>query len=204
MKIGFRIDHQEHVTIIQGEDRTLQMRFFDDESGDPIDLTGAVVKFEARSAKGGKQSVSSVALTFLDAAVDVTADSIAIPAHGLVEGQKLQLTTTGVLPAGLALATDYYVKVVDADHIQLSLTSGGAAVDITAAAGGGTHSVDSPLITLTGVAAPQGICSVPLDDVVTAALKCGAQQTPEIEYTISGVTRIVQLQKAWTVLEQTV
>jgi hypothetical protein len=67
--------------------------------------------------------------------VDVTDNEITIPSHDLTEGLKGQLTTTGTLPAGLSLATDYFVIVVDANTIQLAtslaLAQAGTAVDIT-------------------------------------------------------------------------
>jgi hypothetical protein len=85
--------------------------------------------------------------SFVDADVTVGSDLINEVAHGFRTNDLVRLTTTGVLPAGLALATDYYVIRVDADNIKLASTQfnaeWGIAVDITAAAGGGTH-------TLTG------------------------------------------------------
>ena len=41
-------------------------------------------------------------------------------AHGLTSGLKVQLTTSSALPAGLSLATDYFVIVVDADNFKLA------------------------------------------------------------------------------------
>lgn len=203
MSIQFKIDDQDSVSIIQGEDRTLKIRLLDDLMK-PVDLTGASVKLEAKSKTNSKVIVRSVALTLVDAAVDVALDRISVPDHGLVENQVVQLSTTGVLPAGLAAATDYYVKVVDQDTIQLAASAGGTAIDITSAAGGGTHTVVQPLITMPGNDAILGTVTVPMDDVVTGSLKAGEKQTPEIEYTISGVTRIVQLSKAWSVVSQAV
>lgn len=63
--------------------------------------------------------------------VNVADNEITIPSHGLNAGLKGQLTSTGTLPAGLSLATDYFVLVVDEDTIQLSASLNGAAVDIT-------------------------------------------------------------------------
>ena len=81
--------------------------------------------------------------TFLDANVTVGTDTITMAAHGLTTGAKGQLTTSGTLPAGLSLATDYFVIVTDANDIQLATSlanaTAGTQVDITAAAGGGTH-----------------------------------------------------------------
>ena len=80
--------------------------------------------------------------TFVDANVNTGTERITITAHRYVDEQgPFRLTTTGTLPAGLSLATDYYIRYVDANTIELSLTAGGAAVNITGAAGGGTHTI---------------------------------------------------------------
>lgn len=60
-------------------------------------------------------------------------------AHGLQEGDLVQLTTSGAdLPAGLAISTDYYIISRTVNTFQFSLTPGGSAVDITDN-GTGTH-----------------------------------------------------------------
>lgn len=83
--------------------------------------------------------------TFVDGDVTTGTDQITQTAHGFRTGDHCQLTTSGTLPAGLALATDYYVIVVDANEIQLALTLAdayaGTQVDITGAVGGGTHNI---------------------------------------------------------------
>jgi hypothetical protein len=88
-----------------------------------------------------KTSVALATKTFVDGDVTTGTDAINITAHGFAADTVVSLTSTGTLPAGLALATAYYVQVVDADNFDLSLTAGGSSVDITAAAGTGTHSV---------------------------------------------------------------
>lgn len=84
------------------------------------------------------------AKTFEDADVDVDEDTLTITAHGFFNGLKVAATTAGVLPAGTS-ATDYWVIVVDEDTIQLAAdladATAGTPVDITAAAGGGTHTL---------------------------------------------------------------
>lgn len=85
--------------------------------------------------------------TFLDASVTVGSDLITISGHGFSDGQLVRLATTGVLPAGLSGDVSYYVVNATSTTFKLSLTLGGSAVDITAAAGGGTHTISSiPLI----------------------------------------------------------
>ena len=70
------------------------------------------------------------------AAVSASADTIAIPGHGFKAGDRVMLYgESGSLPAGLAAQTAYYVRYVNANTIQLSATSGGSAIDITATTG---------------------------------------------------------------------
>ncbi len=69
-------------------------------------------------------------------------------AHGLLDTEVIRLTTDGTLPAGLSLLTDYFIINKTANDFEVSLTSGGGAVDITSD-GSGTHTAtlqDSPVI----------------------------------------------------------
>lgn len=67
-------------------------------------------------------------------------DVITAVGHGLLNGDRVRVSSDTALPAGLAAATDYYVISATADTFKLSLTDGGASVDITNT-GTGTHSV---------------------------------------------------------------
>ena len=86
--------------------------------------------------------------TFLPGAVDTAADTISIPSHGLSTDDLVRFGNVGgtafsivgsplTLLAGLNAQPFYAIKV-DNDTIQLSLSVGGAALDLTAA-GTGTH-----------------------------------------------------------------
>lgn len=73
-------------------------------------------------------------------------------AHGLVSGQKIQLTTTGALPTGLAAATTYWVTVINANTFNLStsLANAQAATFITTTGSqSGVHTATAASITLT-------------------------------------------------------
>lgn len=84
--------------------------------------------------------------TFVDGDVNVGNEQITVTSHGYATGQgPIRLSTTGTLPTGLALSTDYFIIRVDSNTIQLTLTQLGPAVDITAAAGGGTHTITPPV-----------------------------------------------------------
>ena len=88
-------------------------------------------------------------LVFADkaiSAVSAAANTVTSVAHGLLTGDgPVRLTTTGALPGGLAVATDYWVIRVDADTLKLAATFLGAIetpapIDITSA-GTGTHAI---------------------------------------------------------------
>lgn len=79
--------------------------------------------------------------------VNTGTDELTLTGHAYETGDgPVRLTTSGTLPGGLALATDYWVIVVDADTIQLAASFLDAidvsptAIDITSA-GTGTHTI---------------------------------------------------------------
>jgi|GEM_PF-964785 len=98
--------------------------------------------------------IDSYIKTFVDADVNTTTDVITVSSHAFAAGDKVLLSTSGVLPAGLSAGTSYYVTTVTTHTFKLSETSGGSALDITAAAGGGTHTIY--LQTVVPVRATQG------------------------------------------------
>ncbi len=79
--------------------------------------------------------------TFVDGNVNTGTEFIAITDHSYPNAANIRLESTGTLPAGLSLNTDYFIVGRTDDTFQLSLTLGGSAVNITAAASGGTHTV---------------------------------------------------------------
>ena len=84
--------------------------------------------------------------TFTAATTDVITSSAD---HGLVNDDTVQLTTTGVLPAGLSLDTTYYVKTTPAvNTLTLSAVKDGTVVDITGT-GTGVHTLNVLTTTIT-------------------------------------------------------
>jgi len=93
--------------------------------------------------------------TFASTDVNTGTDQITVTANSeIITGRKVQLTTTGTLPTGLSLATDYYIIVVDSTHIKLATSLAnaiaGTNIDITAQ-GSGTNTA-----THTGTARTLG------------------------------------------------
>lgn len=71
--------------------------------------------------------------------VDATANTLTATGHCIDNADCVRLTNTGgVLPAGLYAQINYYAVNVSGSTLQLALTAGGAAIDITGA-GTGTH-----------------------------------------------------------------
>jgi hypothetical protein len=77
--------------------------------------------------------------------------SIADPAivtlndHGLLDGNRIKLSTTGDLPTGLEVDTSYYVIEIDDDTFKLATTFNNAMLGTAIATSGtqsGTHSLD--------------------------------------------------------------
>lgn len=72
--------------------------------------------------------------------VNTGADSITFTSHFFYSNQVVRFTSTGALPAGLVTSTNYYIIVVDDNTIKVSLSPGGAAIDLTGT-GTGTHTL---------------------------------------------------------------
>lgn len=90
--------------------------------------------------------------TFVDADVDIFVDDITIVGHGYTTGQTVDLFNTGgALPIPFAVATTYFVIVLDVDTIQLASSVAnafaGTEILITSAAGGGTHTIQEKLVS---------------------------------------------------------
>jgi hypothetical protein len=123
---------------------------FDTTDFETIDDTHSVGAY-VRSGKSGALvshhgyvQAGSITFDFVDGDVNTGTETITEVGHGLNTGDKVQLSNIGgALPTGLSAATDYYVIRIDADNFQLAASEldaeRGNAIDITAAAGGGTH-----------------------------------------------------------------
>ena len=91
--------------------------------------------YSAGDILGGNGGRSGVALTSISIASPGVATLVA---HGFVNGDAIELTTTGALPTGLTASTTYFVVNAAADTFQLSATRGGAAIN-TSGTQSGTH-----------------------------------------------------------------
>lgn len=107
---------------------------------------GTIVVFGATSDQIFQLDNTTLDWIPVSKVVALTSISLASPAvftlasHGLVNGRRLRLTTTGTLPTGLSAGVTYYVVNAAANTFNVALTSGGTAINTTGA-GSGTHSM---------------------------------------------------------------
>lgn len=69
---------------------------------------------------------------------DLSTDFLTSTAHGLANADRIMVFSSTTLPAGLSSSTVYFVVNKTTDTFQLSLTSGGSAINLTTN-GTGTH-----------------------------------------------------------------
>lgn len=111
-------------------------------TNDTVTIGGKVYTAKTAETIANREfrAYQSGSFTFVDADVNTGSETITEVAHGMQNGDPVILSNSGgTLPAGLTAGTTYYVVNKADDTFQLSLTYGGSAVDITSAAGGGTH-----------------------------------------------------------------
>jgi hypothetical protein len=134
----------------------------------PAGTIRAVAVYDASTAgtqKAWSPVNASARRAFCVNAAGVTADACDSPAHGLANGDHVLVWATigAGLPTGLAEDTEYFVVGATTDTFQLSTTSGGAAINITAIGDGdvqkfipevfaaqGTYQVPSFTVSLPG------------------------------------------------------
>jgi hypothetical protein len=86
----------------------------------------------------GEISLISIAAKISAEFTAAVTNIITSDAHGLSAGDCVRFTTSDTLPAGLSLATNYYVVSPTTNTFKLSAALGGPEVDITDT-GTGTH-----------------------------------------------------------------
>lgn len=86
----------------------------------------------------GYAPINGTVKGFFSVDTTLTNDALFSVAHGLADTDRVQLFNVFAesLPTGLAEGTVYFVVSSTTNSFKVSLTSGGAAVDITAVAGG--------------------------------------------------------------------
>ncbi len=120
---------------------------------------------------------ASTAITFVDGDVGVVANTVTKTAHGWATGRKVAATSNGSLPGGLSTTT-YYMIVVDANTLQFAssaaLALAGTAIDITSAAGGGTHTLTPAALSTATLSLQWSLDSVNWFDIANTSTAVSA------------------------------
>lgn len=147
--------------------------------------TGITAKLQHSSGYGIWADAKTVAITASTdktvSAVSTTTYNLTSTTHGYVEGQAVAISSTGAIPVGLVSGIPYYVRVVDADNVQLSSSMSGPAVPLTSA-GSGTITLSAVRVFtiqhLVNVAGDQ--THLPLRSSARVVLTSGASDSAQI------------------------
>jgi hypothetical protein len=104
---------------------------FGTHSGASERYVGVLVADADPAGAHNKYYMMPLANGWFGAVTKASTDVLTAPGHGRTNGDRV-FVRGGAIPAGLNGNTEYFVVGVSGDTFQLSLTSGGAAVDITA------------------------------------------------------------------------
>lgn len=141
-------------------DRNFTIEIYESDNYTPVGLvSGDVVRFKIWDSSDVDLTptvdIDSVTLPSATFTADAGTDAFTSAAHGLSNGDRVVLTTSGTLPAGLSTFTPYYVVGATTNTYQVALTSGGSAINFTSAGSGNhtwTKSYSRVVITTLGTA----------------------------------------------------
>lgn len=190
---------------------------FDPTDTGSIDASASMGSF-TRSGKSGAlitnhNSIENPGISFVFVDGDISANVITEAAHGLDTGDIVRFTTSGTLPTGLALLTDYYVIRVSANSFSVASSPQnaelGVAVAITAD-GSGNHtltsqdaavkSLDVNVVNTVPVSVGGSVAVTATDldirDLVFATDKVDVSGS---SVSISGTVAVTQSTSPWTV-----
>jgi hypothetical protein len=107
--------------------------------------------------------------------------------HGLPNGTVVVLETTGALPTGLAIDTEYFVVNRAANTFELSLTAGGASIT-TSGSQSGTHTATAIPGEIVAGQTVTGVTSGATGVVTRAALRVGDWDAENLVATLTFAT----------------
>jgi hypothetical protein len=107
----------------------------------PVDLEGATAVFHMVNVFNGVAKIPAGVAT-IEANIDFTASGVTLTAnnHGLNNGESVTLKSTGTLPTGLSVQTEYFVVNAQTNTLQLAIVEDGTPITTTGA-GTGTHTL---------------------------------------------------------------
>lgn len=133
---GVTIDHAEYVP--GANDQVFKFEGYSNITLRSVKSNVPATLFARMSEVRSNEALQS-GVTF-----DAATDTVTATAHGLKNGATIRFSTTGSLPSGLAVATNYAVTNVTDDTFQVLAERFGTdgVIDITADDGSGTHTLE--------------------------------------------------------------
>lgn len=147
-----------------------------------------------------------------DTEVNITTDSFNIVGHGLATGNIGQMSSTATLPAGLAVTTDYWVIVVDADNFQLAASlsdaEAGTQIDITdIGTAASTHTYTATALASTTIKVQETVDNVnwyDISGVVTAGFTADGQELLQGTTRCSGIRTVLTITAGQVAVTETI
>lgn len=165
--LGFTAaDTSKYQLLVKGEGVTPTTVEYISSTGTVLSQVVYEMVLDLNAVVGKNYNVAYAPLVYVDKAFTAaTTDICTAVAHGLNTGDgPFQLTTSGVLPTGLSLATDYWVIKLTADTFKfatnLANAMAGIAVDISGV-GSGLHNITDTVNTVTLSQPPVATASAP-------------------------------------------
>lgn len=192
---------------VQGEDRQINLTLQDENSNLPINLTGAQFGMNLPLQGGGSVKRSTLGPIVLSSQVVVPGGSvpkgyITLPDHGLVTGDPITLVLiSGSLPAPLTVLTSYLVQTIDVNSFYITDLSGNV-ISLTSQGSGSFNLVNANDVQV--VSGDLGQVTLNLRGLVSQVCNAALAQDFQVQYTLSGKTRILVLQNLLDVLNQPV
>lgn len=117
-------------------------------------VTDPVPHNENDSGAGSIVGVQTTGGVAAAGTIDLSLETMTITSHGFYTGEKVRLTTTGTLPGGLAVLTDYFIIKIDANNIAFATSlvnaNAGTAINLTTS-GSGTQTITPTALSAASI-----------------------------------------------------
>lgn len=205
--VGVFFDGKLNLLFVQAEERAVNMVLIDNDTKEPINLTGAYVGVNFPRQDGGAVKRDNFGPIVLSSEIVIQGTAvpkgyIKLPDHGLVTGDPVDLQViSGSLPAPLAALTDYLVKVIDLESFYITDLDGNV-ISLTSQGSGEFALVNSNDVVIDNPVLGKVILN--LRAPVTQVVKADIAQSFQMNYMLGGKNRIVVIMDLLDVVGQPV
>lgn len=144
------ISLQTTLGMLASQSNNLWIYAVDSDGAGTMKLGASTVRYEDGSLNSTVKESGAATITIASPGV------VTETAHGRVNNDVVQFTTTGSLPTGLSVATNYYVLSATTNTYQLAAFPGGTAIN-TSGTQSGTHTVHTAGTNIVSSGAYTGV-----------------------------------------------